>query len=206
MSAKKIYIVIAVLLGAFTLVILTGSSAQAQGTKTYCADEGERCNFSGTKEIAYGAEGRFTTRTATNGINCNNSVFGDPNSGVVKSCYIVEESSFEFSNEPTYWRQGSSHGPHCNQQRGLSESGGFFLSHNQVVWAKSVLDGGGRVVTPAYLAGVLAVTQPEALFILAAVKLDGFLVLSNDDYDCGIILHYEPGIVPWYWSEPQATY
>jgi hypothetical protein len=93
MSAKKLYIVVGVWLAAFTLVILTGSSVQAQGTKTYCADEGGRCNFSGTKEVAYGAEGRFTTKTATNGINCNNSAFGDPNPGVTKSCYIVERNS-----------------------------------------------------------------------------------------------------------------
>ncbi len=56
---------------------------------TYCAGENGTCSFSGTKTIAYGANGRFAYKTATNGINCNNIAFGgDPIYGTVKACYM----------------------------------------------------------------------------------------------------------------------
>jgi secreted trypsin-like serine protease len=55
---------------------------------SHCATENGRCNFSGTKNVAYGANGKFSYKTATNGIACNNTTFGDPIVGVVKACYI----------------------------------------------------------------------------------------------------------------------
>jgi len=56
---------------------------------TFCAWENERCNFSGTADVAYGANGTFARRNGVrNGIDCNNSVFGDPVFGVRKACYI----------------------------------------------------------------------------------------------------------------------
>ena len=55
----------------------------------FCAWEDERCNFSGTADVAYGANGTFARRTGVrNGIDCNNGVFGDPLPGVRKACYI----------------------------------------------------------------------------------------------------------------------
>ncbi|MEM4204837.1 MAG: hypothetical protein QXS54_12280, partial [Candidatus Methanomethylicaceae archaeon] len=60
---------------------------------TLCANENQRCNFSGTKDVAYGANGRFNYRYGvTSGIDCNNNVFGDPIPGVVKACYIKDSS------------------------------------------------------------------------------------------------------------------
>lgn len=58
---------------------------------TYCASENGYCSFSGTKKIAYGADGTFAFQTATGGISCDNNVFGDPAWGVSKSCYIVTQ-------------------------------------------------------------------------------------------------------------------
>ena len=55
---------------------------------TKCAGENGRCNFSGTKTIAYGENGIYAHKTASNGINCNNSTFGDPLVGIGKSCYV----------------------------------------------------------------------------------------------------------------------
>jgi hypothetical protein len=56
---------------------------------TFCANENERCNFSGTMDVAYGANGQFYYRSGvTGGIDCNNGTFGDPNYGVFKACYI----------------------------------------------------------------------------------------------------------------------
>ncbi len=56
---------------------------------TLCAQENGRCNFSGQRDVAYGANGKFTFKPALlNGVDCNNGVFGDPIFGTVKACYI----------------------------------------------------------------------------------------------------------------------
>jgi hypothetical protein len=53
----------------------------------FCANEHEFCAFSGSREVRYGANGTFTEpRTFTDGVQCDNSVFGDPVYGVVKHC------------------------------------------------------------------------------------------------------------------------
>ncbi|MCE1226087.1 MAG: hypothetical protein LWW87_06305 [Geobacteraceae bacterium] len=53
-----------------------------------CAGEGENCRFRGTREIRYGAGDRWSYRSQTNSITCNNAVFGDPAPGTPKACYI----------------------------------------------------------------------------------------------------------------------
>lgn len=54
---------------------------------TFCVNEGQRCNFTGTREVRYGANGTFTEpRTFTGGVDCHNGVFGDPVPGVRKHC------------------------------------------------------------------------------------------------------------------------
>lgn len=47
---------------------------------------GLECRFTGTKTVRYGANGRYTYRTTTGPVACNNCVFGDPVFGVVKHC------------------------------------------------------------------------------------------------------------------------
>jgi len=55
-------------------------------TWTYCATERGTCSFSGTRQVRYGANGKYYTKTFTGSTLCANSVFGDPVYGVVKSC------------------------------------------------------------------------------------------------------------------------
>ena len=57
-------------------------------TWTSCSAENGSCTFSGTHEVAYGANGQYFYGTFNGGTGCSNSVFGDPDSGVVKSCYV----------------------------------------------------------------------------------------------------------------------
>ena len=55
---------------------------------TFCANESGYCSFSGTADVAYGANGSFNYKYGvTNGINCDNNTFGDPINGVSKACY-----------------------------------------------------------------------------------------------------------------------
>lgn len=61
---------------------------------TFCARENEYCSFSGTAEVAYGAQGSFNHKyNVVGGIACNNATFGDPLSGVVKACYTKGAST-----------------------------------------------------------------------------------------------------------------
>lgn len=56
---------------------------------TKCASENDQCELSGaTRLVAYGADGVFTYRLASESFSCSDSVFGDPLLGVVKACYV----------------------------------------------------------------------------------------------------------------------
>nr|WSY51804.1 hypothetical protein OG999_17830 [Streptomyces sp. NBC_00886] len=57
-------------------------------TWTTCAAEAGTCAFTGTHEVAFGANGRYFYGTFTGGTPCTNTVFGDPISGTSKSCYV----------------------------------------------------------------------------------------------------------------------
>ncbi len=65
-----------------------GSGGALPGTWSQCAAEGGTCAVSGASVVAYGAGGRFNYANASGTTSCSNSVFGDPNSGVVKACYV----------------------------------------------------------------------------------------------------------------------
>jgi hypothetical protein len=56
---------------------------------TYCAAEGERCDFSGQVQVRYGTVGRYIYRDANHGVLCNSNAFGgDPYVNRVKTCEI----------------------------------------------------------------------------------------------------------------------
>ena len=66
------------------LILYNGPSGYAS-----CANEGQRCSFSGTKDVAFGANGSFNYLYGViGGIDCSNSEFGDPVYGTVKACYV----------------------------------------------------------------------------------------------------------------------
>jgi hypothetical protein len=56
-------------------------------TWTECTAENGTCSFSGTHEVAFGADGRYFYGSFTGGTSCSDSVFGDPDSGIAKACY-----------------------------------------------------------------------------------------------------------------------
>lgn len=59
----------------------------------YCAPENGTCNFSGAAQVAFGADGHFNYGTYTNSVSCSNSVFTDPDPGVVKACFYQVSGS-----------------------------------------------------------------------------------------------------------------
>jgi hypothetical protein len=70
-------------LSASLLLSAGDSAAQTSTSWSYCGSEGGQCNFSGTREVRYGANGNYSYGVFTNGVSCNNGVFGDPRSSVL---------------------------------------------------------------------------------------------------------------------------
>jgi hypothetical protein len=54
-----------------------------------CAQENEFCTFRGRMRVRYGADNRFAEGTFRDGVNCNNSIFGDSAPGMRKVCKIL---------------------------------------------------------------------------------------------------------------------
>jgi Alpha galactosidase A/Alpha galactosidase C-terminal beta sandwich domain len=71
------------------LIKLSGASGAAgPDGYSFCASENQTCSFSGTRDVAYGANGTFVYRTGVGAsIGCSNAVFGDPLPGTAKACY-----------------------------------------------------------------------------------------------------------------------
>jgi alpha-L-rhamnosidase len=65
--------------------VVTGPSGVSA---SYCAPENGICAFSGTRTAYYGAGSSWTSKSLASGTPCNNTVFGDPDVGVVKSCFV----------------------------------------------------------------------------------------------------------------------
>ena len=63
------------------------------GNWTFCANETEQCNFSGTRQVRFGANDIYAYGSFTDGVLCGNSVFSDPIPGVVKHCDYVDTSA-----------------------------------------------------------------------------------------------------------------
>jgi beta-glucanase (GH16 family) len=78
---------------------------------TQCASENQNCSFSGSAAVAYGANGQFAYGNFTNGVSCSNGVFGDPDYGVGKSCFV--STSF-VSPAPGVWTQCANENGTCS--------------------------------------------------------------------------------------------
>ena len=76
----------------FQNVVATNETKLCTQLGSVCAGENGTCSFSGTKLIAYGSNGTYVYKTASNSISCSNSTFGDPTPGSVKYCYIVNQA------------------------------------------------------------------------------------------------------------------
>ena len=70
-------------------VTVAGMASSPPGTWTLCAQEHERCNFSGTHDVKYGIDNQTITKTFTDGVLCDNSVFSDPAVGRGKACWYA---------------------------------------------------------------------------------------------------------------------
>jgi hypothetical protein len=62
------------------------TTVAAPTTWTACAAENGTCSFSGTHQVRYGANNTYNYKSATGAIACDNTTFGDPIYGSVKTC------------------------------------------------------------------------------------------------------------------------
>ena len=66
-----------------------------------CAAEGGTCNFSGTRQVRYGIEGKYAYKSLTGPVGCDNGTFGDPAYGSTKSCAYAETATTSTTPAPT---------------------------------------------------------------------------------------------------------
>jgi hypothetical protein len=66
----------------------------------FCSNQNARCSFTGTKQVAFGAAGKFVYKSFSNGVDCNTTNFTDPNPGAAKACY-TQNTTCAFAIEPT---------------------------------------------------------------------------------------------------------
>ena len=67
----------------------TGPVTTGPSGTTYCGPENSLCSFYGTETVYFGAGSDWTSKTITGGSPCTDAVFGDPDYGVVKACYVA---------------------------------------------------------------------------------------------------------------------
>jgi len=72
---------------------ILAASTTSVTTWTQCATENATCNFSGSKQVRYGANGIYVTKTLTGPVSCSNNTFGDPVPGADKTCDVATATS-----------------------------------------------------------------------------------------------------------------
>ncbi len=79
---------------------LVGPVSTGPSGSAFCAPENDLCSFSGTRTVAYGAGSSFIDKPVTGGTPCDNAVFTDPDSGVVKACYLLPANAQAIDSAP----------------------------------------------------------------------------------------------------------
>jgi predicted alpha-1,6-mannanase (GH76 family) len=74
----------------------------------FCANENATCSFTGTRQVRYGADGRYVYRAFSGSVACNNTSFGDPLPGAPKRC---DYDSSGGTTAPTPTRTNTATGP-----------------------------------------------------------------------------------------------
>lgn len=111
-----------VLCAGYLILSSTGFAADVWEN---CANEGATCNFSGTQQVRYGANGIYSYKTLPGSVRCDNSIFGDPIYGVVKQCSVLTQTSTPIISptpipivtptpSPTTWTNCASEGATCS--------------------------------------------------------------------------------------------
>lgn len=99
----------------------TGPGGAAAGW-TFCAAEGEICNFRGQSEVRFGTDRQFSVRGGFERVRCGVEDFGDPAFGITKHCEVRSNAALPAGPvrpgwggpQPTVaWRYCASEGQSC---------------------------------------------------------------------------------------------
>lgn len=97
----------------------------------FCAYEGGECYFEGEGIVAYGADGLFNYKIATNGTDCTAAAFGDPNPGAVKRCFYSADVPEELPLV-TFYNAGFEKPAVASYRNGPFTNGWVFSDHTGV--------------------------------------------------------------------------
>ncbi len=78
--------------GNFNINWLELKKVSGNSLWTACANENQTCTLNGTKRVRYGAGASWKEATVIGSVPCNNTTFGDPISGVAKTCQTTAAS------------------------------------------------------------------------------------------------------------------
>ncbi len=63
-----------------------------------CAVEGQTCSVNGRAMVRFGTDGRWSNRTVSNYVQCDNDAFGDPAPGAPKRCQVRVSGNYGTGN------------------------------------------------------------------------------------------------------------
>lgn len=137
---------------------------------TVCAGEGQFCAFSGTHQVRYGLGDKTVTASFTNGVACNNGIFGDPAYGFYKSCAFADTSDSTVPDADRTWIDCAWENESCNFQGskrvryGAAGQYAYATATGPVVCSNSVFGDPayGSYKSCAYAADVAAAPSPIA--------------------------------------------
>ena len=70
-----------------------GATSAADNSWVACGYENSFCSFDGTRVVKYGTVTQYVTKTFSDGVGCNNGVFGDPAPGAAKGCWYANTAT-----------------------------------------------------------------------------------------------------------------
>jgi hypothetical protein len=129
---KTAFTALSLLLGAFgcTEPSEPGDSVAAliNDGWTWCAVQGERCTFAGTRRVQFGAGPHYVTRSFTDGVDCDNAAFG-VSFGSGNACYVLLDEAEQSAHVHADTSQsanaepddGAEHAAHDNAAENASE-------------------------------------------------------------------------------------
>ncbi len=94
----------------------TGAAATpAPGTTSWvsCAGEGGVCSVPSPRNVRYGANGSYYYKTVSTAIACSNGAWGDPISGIAKSCAYESSTAAPVVTPGASWVNCASEGGVC---------------------------------------------------------------------------------------------
>jgi hypothetical protein len=166
---------------AATAVVTATAVAPPDSSWTFCANENGHCSFSDTREVVYGANGTFTSpRQFTGGVDCNNTVFGDPVPGAAKACFqrLPQSSPTGVIADEGTIRLGSSPSSLTNGNKFATLSFGGYYSLFQPL--------SGRTIK--YVNGAFCLDGSDVEASMATCRANGWLLHNSSGQE--LVSHY----------------